>query len=29
MEEYSAENCSGGEQSAQLNVMPTVHKFLH
>lgn len=25
--EYSAENCSGGEQFAQLNVMPTPHKF--
>lgn len=27
VEEYSAENCSDGEPSAQLNVMPTPHKF--
>ncbi len=25
--EYSGANCSGGEQCAQLNVMPTPHKF--
>src|SRR5687768_17477186 len=27
VEEYSAASCSDGEQSAQLNVMPTQHKF--
>nr|WP_244134225.1 hypothetical protein [Burkholderia gladioli] len=27
VEEYSAGNCSAGEPSAQLNVMPTPHKF--
>ncbi len=27
VEEYSGENFSGGEPSAQLNVMPTQHKF--
>ena len=27
VEEYSAANCLDGEQSAQLNVMPTQHKF--
>jgi len=29
VEEYSAGNCSDGEQSAQLSVMPTQHKFWH
>ena len=29
VEEYSAAHCSDGEPSAQLNVMPTLHKFWH
>jgi hypothetical protein len=29
VEEYSADTCSDGEPSAQLNVMPTPHKFWH
>lgn len=29
VEEYSAASCSDGEPSAQLNVMPTPHKFWH
>lgn len=29
VEEYSAANCLGGEPYAQLNVMPTPHKFWH
>lgn len=29
VEEYSAERCSDGELCAQLNVMPTPHKFWH